>query len=133
MKARPRLLLWMLATAVPALVQAEPCDLAVPLSAGTPAVCDGVLIPEQFARNALRCRQVDLPKIKADLDLERGLRAADAAACQTRETALKKALDRTVVQPAPSPKDDGHIGTIVAAGAVGTVIGLVVGFVAGRK
>jgi hypothetical protein len=126
-------LLFLLATALPIRAVAEPCAAAQAVSSGAVARCDGVLIPEQFARDALRCRQVDLPKIKADLDQEVGLRAADAAACQARENALKKALDRVVVPPAPSCADEGQWRTIVAAGAVGTVVGLVVGFAAGRK
>jgi hypothetical protein len=32
------------------------------------AGCKGVLVPEQFLRNALACRKVEVPKVQAKLD-----------------------------------------------------------------
>lgn len=32
------------------------------------ADCKGILVPEQFLRNALACRKVEVPKVQAKLD-----------------------------------------------------------------
>lgn len=32
------------------------------------AVCKGILVPEQFLRNALSCKKVEMPKVQAKLD-----------------------------------------------------------------
>ena len=86
----------------------EGCKEAVPVE----EPCEGLLIPFEQARDALNCIQIEVPKLKLDLEKEVALReidrkewAAKEAAYVVRIEELEGSLDdamRLVESPTPS-------------------------------
>ena len=58
-----------LVTLMPSLVLAAPCHKTMPVTMGSTATCDGLLVPEATVREAVRCGAATLPKCRADLRL----------------------------------------------------------------
>jgi len=67
----------LLLVAVPAW--AQPCRTAQGISAGQPAPCGGLLVPQADAVQALRCLRVDLPGCRADVIRHQTMLEASAA------------------------------------------------------
>ena len=83
-----------------------------------PAPCTGILISEQMSRKALSCRQVDVPQLKADLELTRAKASAELDAIK-----VQLAVATTMIEAREPPP--------MWALAVGLAGALVVGVLAG--
>jgi len=56
----------------------QPCTSAAPLTAGEPAPCHGLLISRTHAQQAIKCVQVTVPKLQAELTYQ-------ARSCEARK------------------------------------------------
>lgn len=140
-----RLLLWMsaLIAALAVLLAAAPhanategAHQATGLQAGQAAPFDGLLVPADQARKALRCLRVDLRACEADLALSEDRREAEAELSRRRIEVLEQAnktLDDALQSTPPCPPTPAGtstwrdspalwVGLGVAAGVVSTLI-----------
>lgn len=81
------------AAIIAALLQVGPCVNASPLSTGQPAPCAGILLNPEQAREALNCKRVEVPKLKAEAQYEETRREAVEHTYKTRIIYLEAALD----------------------------------------
>ena len=70
---------------------AEPCKTASPVVSGDPASCDGVILPDAWARSGLECLQIDAPACRARLELLQEVRAS----CEKTMAATVEQCERT--------------------------------------
>lgn len=129
-----RLAAWLLLCMIPRQLLAEPCSSASVVVTGRPATCDGVLLPEAWARQVLLCAKVELPRCRADAELAGTKAKSEARRLQTRAELAEQSLascersltaatpDISMPQPASSWSDSPMLwaGLGLAAGlAVG--------------
>lgn len=118
---------------------AEPCTKAAALEAGQPATCSGILWPESWSADAIRCIRVDLPRARADAVraitvCEADRQAAEARAQTWAELAEKRRLEleaaarATIVVPRPWWQSPWVLGP--AAFVLGGLAGVGVGHLA---
>ncbi len=115
----------LLALVAPALAWADPCPQAMPIAESDTAACDGLLIPESMARDALACAEVHLPACRERAAIDAQQAATDMTLCISERDATRAALstvERAVVPP-PAPWYERP--------AVTWPLGLGVGIVAG--
>jgi hypothetical protein len=84
----------------------------------TPSPCTGILVSEQQSRKALNCLRVDLPKMRADLELTQAKASAEIDALRIQLT-----VARTMIEERDPPP--------VWALAVGLAGSLLLGVLAG--
>jgi len=87
------ILICLYAVSCPSPALAEPCAKAVPLMAGDPAPCDGVLYPEALVKEHLRLR-VDFEEISKKLAIEQDLHSKDLATYRLKLDAADRDLAR---------------------------------------
>ena len=71
------------AALIAALLQAGYCVNSSAVAVGSPAPCSGVLMSPEQAREALQCKRVELPKLKAKATFEATRREAVAHSLKT--------------------------------------------------
>lgn len=49
----------------------EPCEEAVPVRAGQVIACDAIAMPSPWAQSMLKCQEVELPRLRAEIDFEK--------------------------------------------------------------
>lgn len=76
------------------LALAAPCEDATPIQAGQPAPCDGILVPSEQVRELLLTRDVELPKLQAELDLHTELTSIRMSALENQLTIERGMLTR---------------------------------------
>jgi hypothetical protein len=103
------------------------CDGAIPVESGEVTTCAGVLIPDAWARDFIKARDVDLPRCEAEKETQAKRAEVKLKLCQDERAALAKALrdtDRELVkaeQAKPDPwyrKPELWFAVGVALGAV---------------
>lgn len=99
---------------------ASPCASAVPLVKSTPAPCTGVLFSEAATKDALKCKRVELPKLRGELGLCHRIHEIQKNALTTRAESAESLL-RAVPQPPPR-----WVLPTITTGAV--LLGVGVGF-----
>ena len=76
----------------------NPCTMAQPIDTGAASPCTGIIWSEDASRKAVKCVQVDLVKLSADLTLCERSRAAENSALLARAVTAEELL-----REAPSP------------------------------
>ena len=71
------------------------CDGAIPVESGEVTACAGVLIPDAWARDFIKARDVDLPRCEAEKETQAKRAGVDLKLCQDERAALAKALRDT--------------------------------------
>ena len=79
----------------------QTCAAIVPLPKGFPAKCDGLLWSIEATQNALQCRRVEIPKLKADLNLCSRTKAAEVEALEVKLRTAQEIID-TLPEPLPA-------------------------------
>ena len=119
-----------LATAAPAA--AAPCVAGVDVVAGQVVPCDGLLIPLEDARAAMRCRRVDLPACRADAARDLNISTAATSAAMARASAWRNLaesrgaeLERLTSAAAPPPPRPWIYAAAGAAAGFAVALGAV--------
>lgn len=111
---------------------AEPCETASPVVRGTPAACDGVILPHTWARAGLECLEVDVPACRARLELLQEVRSS----CEKTLANTVKQCERTglayedAIRRAAHLEDTWWRSPVIWAFLAGTA-GLGIGLAAG--
>ena len=71
------------------------CDGAIPVESGAVTACAGVLIPDEWARDFIKARDVDLPRCEAEKETQAKRADVELKLCQDERAALAKALRDT--------------------------------------
>lgn len=107
------------------LLTPAPCTKAHTLLTSTPAPCDGLLVSESSAKEALQCLEVDIKACEAGLDATAKRAAVTRVALREREAiqerradALERKLLDIVASPLPIPSWYEHPAVWFAAGVV---------------
>jgi len=107
------------------------CEKASAITFGVAAPCSGVLLPSQWAREAVNCKTVLVPSLRNDLRLLRESTRVELDELQERYTAIdllsqeqRKLLDEVNAGPTfwESPVLWGIVGGLVG---VGLTVGIV--------
>ena len=101
----------------------NPCTMAQPIDTGAASPCTGILWSEDASRKAVKCVQVDIVKLSADLTLCERSRAAENSALLARAVTAEELL-----RGAPSPLP-GWVLPVATGGAF--VAGLAAGLYLG--
>lgn len=128
-----------LLAAPPGLALAVPCPGALPLAAGAPAPCGGLLVPAHQGAEALACVVSDLPGCRLGLARTREKSRLTLQACQTGREAAQEQADalegRLAAITATSEPPHGppwYASPGLWAG-LGLALGLVAGFTAADR
>ena len=106
------------------------CDGAIPVESGEVTTCAGVLIPDDWARDFVKARDVDLPRCEAEKETQAKRAEVDLKLCQDERAALAKALrdtDRQLVKAEQVKPDPWYqkpelwfaVGVALGAASVG--------------
>ena len=112
------------------LLSGAVCDGAIPVESGEVATCAGVLIPDAWARDFIKARDVDLPRCEAEKETQAKRAEVDLKLCQDERAALAKALrdtDQALVKAKKAKPDPWYqkpelwfaIGVALGAASVG--------------
>lgn len=86
---------------ISAIILFQTCAAIVPLPKGATAKCDGLLWSIEATQNALQCRRVEIPKLKADLNLCSKTKAAEIQALDIKLRTAQEIID-TLPEPLPA-------------------------------
>lgn len=88
------------AALIAALLQNAYCVNSSAIVVGSPAPCSGVLMAPDQAREALQCKRVELPKLKAQATFEASRRAAIEHSLKTEMIYLESVIaDKKTTNP----------------------------------
>ena len=96
------------------IILANLCVSTVPIAAGETAECGGILWSIENTKKALKCKKVQLPKLKADLELCKKSKDIEVEKLETKLMTAQNIIDATPPSAPPWVLPAVSVGSFLA-------------------